>query len=324
MEEWKQAAECARARLSTLSSETGKRGHAHNLLTLAKLSEDTKERNLLVLEAHTVFEDLGDGYGLSLCDIYSETSVQSAVNLALKFQDFGDFKRAATCYQNAFHSVINSVIPGVRVRDGTFVEYIKVSGIRELILEKVTFLPQLLDFLRKAIDLYELLGRNLDVAFCRYHLAQLLPPAKAIDLYSQAIYQFGCSAFTHHRERGTLDQCYSLVEAEEYSAAIASLEILQHQIGYCGKIYQLRCKELLVECHCRSNATRPALQAVRETIKAMEESEVSVGPKLQQYKHLLIALDGKNTPPSIAFCETVHKGHARILEAETSDEEKKM
>jgi hypothetical protein len=264
---------------------------------------------------------LGDGYGLSLCDIYSETSLQSAINLALKFQDFRDFKMAATCYQNTFHSVINSVI---RARSGTFVEYIKVHGIREQILEKVTFLPQLLDLLRKAIDLYELLGRNLDVAFCRYHLAQLLPPAKAIDLYSQAIYQFGCSAYTHHRERGTLDQCYSLVEAEEYSAAIASLEILQHQIGYCGKIYQLRCKELLVECHCRSNATRPALQAVRETIKAMEESEVTVGPKLQQYRHLLIALDGKNTPPSIAFYETVPKGHVRIWVVETNDEEKEM
>jgi hypothetical protein len=320
--EWKQAAECVRARLSTLSSETGKRGHAHSLLTLAKLSEDTKERNILVLEARALFEDLRDGYGLTLCDMYSERSVQSVINLALKFQEFRDFERAAKCYHNAFHSVINSVIRLFgNFGSGAIVEYIKVLGIRELVLEVVTQ-PQYLDWLKKAIDLYKLLGRNLDVAFCQYHLAQLLPPAEAIDLYSQAIYQFGCSAFTHHRERGTLDQCYSLVEAEKYSAAIPVLEDLQHHIEYCGKMFQLRCKELLVECHCRVNAMRPALQAVRETIKAIEESEVTVGPKLQQYKHLLIALDGQNTPPSIAFCETVHKGHARLVEVETNDEQK--
>ena len=40
--EWKQAAEYARTRLSTLSCETGKRGHAHNLLTLAELSTSGK------------------------------------------------------------------------------------------------------------------------------------------------------------------------------------------------------------------------------------------------------------------------------------------
>jgi len=138
---------------------------------------------------------------------------------------------------------------------------------------RVAHLPQLLDWPKKAIDLYEFLGRNLDVGFCQYHLAQLLPPAKAIDLYSQAIYQFSCSSFTHHRERGKLDQCYSLMEAEKYSEAISMLEVLQHRIGYCGEIFQLRCKELLVERHCWLNARRPALQAVRETIKAMEESD---------------------------------------------------
>ncbi|KAG1767634.1 hypothetical protein EDD22DRAFT_1005278 [Suillus occidentalis] len=317
-EDWKQAAEYARARLSTLSSETGKRGHAHSLLTLARLSKDTKERNLLVAEAHTLFEDLKDGYGLSLCDFYSETSVQSTVNLALKFQVFRDFEMAATCYKTAFNSIILSVIQSVS-GNSVSVEYIKVIGIREPILQVVAHLPQLLDWLKKAIDLYELLGRDLDVAFCRYHLAQLLPPAKAIDLYSKAIYQFGCSAFTHHRERGTLDQCYSLVEAEEYSAAVPILEILQHQIGYCGKIFQLRCKELLVECHCRLNARRPALQAVRETITTMEESEVS--PELQKYKQLLNALDDTNTLPSIALCETVHEGHARLVEVGTNDDE---
>ena len=316
MEVWKQAAECARARLSTLTSETGKRGYAYSLLKAAELSEYTKQRSLLALEARAVFEDLGDEYGLNLCDIY--TSFQSVTDLALKFQDFRDFERAAKFYKNAFNSVISSIIQSVSW-SGVSVEYIKVFGIREPIVEAVTHMPEVFDWIKKAIDLYELLGRNLDVAFCRYHLAQLLPPAKAINLYSQAIYQFGCSAFTHHRERGTLDQCYSLVEAEEYSAAISSLENLQHVIGYCGKVFQLRCKELLVECHCRTNATRPALQAVRETIKAMEESEHAVGPKLEQYKHLLIALDGQNTPPSIAFGETVDKGHARLLEVETND-----
>ena len=327
-EGWKQAAECARARLSTLTSEAGKRGHAHNLLALLELSEaeDTNKRNLLALEAHAVFEDLGDEYGLTLCDIYTATSLRSVIDLALKFQDFRDFERAAKCYQNAFHSIINSVVRGVsrsRVSVESCVEYIKVTGIREPIVAVVTHMPKVLDWIKKAIDLYELLGRNLDVAFCRYHLAQLLPPAKAINLYSQAIYQFGCSAFTHHRERGTLDQCYSLVEAEEYSAAISSLENLQHVIGYCGKVFQLRCKELLVECHCRINATRPALQAVRETIKAMEESEDAVGPKLEQYKHLLIALDGQNTPPLIAFGETVDKGRARILVVKKNDSDGK-
>ncbi|KAH9988217.1 hypothetical protein BJV77DRAFT_1022887 [Russula vinacea] len=310
-EGWKQAAECARARLSTLTSEAGKRGHAHNLLALLELSEaeDTNKRNLLALEAHAVFEDLGDEYGLTLCDIYTATSLRSVIDLALKFQDFRDFERAAKCYQNAFHSIINSVVRGVsrsRVSVESCVEYIKVTGIREPIVAVVTHMPQVLDWIKKAIDLYELLGRNLDVAFCRYHLAQLLPPAKAINLYSQAIYQFGCSAFTHHRERGTLDQCYSL-----------------HVIGYCGKVFQLRCKELLVECHCRINATRPALQAVRETIKAMEESEDAVGPKLEQYKHLLIALDGQNTPPLIAFGETVDKGRARILVVKKNDSDGK-
>lgn len=165
-EEWKQAAEYACARLSTLSSETGKRGHAHSLLTLALLSDNTEERNLLVADAHTLFEDLEDGYGLILCDFYSETSVQSVVNLALKFQVFRDFEMMARCYKLAFNSVIRSVI-----QCALSVEYIKVFGIREPILKVVTLQPQLLDWLKKAIDLYELLGRNLDVAFCQYHLA---------------------------------------------------------------------------------------------------------------------------------------------------------
>ena len=303
--------------MSTLSSETGKRGYAHSLLTLARLSG---ERNLLVSEAHTLFEDLGDEYGLALCEIYSGRSLQSTIDLALKFEDFRDFERAATCYKNASHSVINTAIR--HIHGGTSVEYIKVFGIREQVVEVVTRLPPLLDWMKKAIDLYDLLGRNLEAAFCRYHLAQLLPPAKAIDLYSQAIYQFGVSAFTHHRERGTLDQCYSLVEAGEYSAAIPILETLKHQIGYCGEMFQLRCKELLVECQCRINAARPALQAVRETIMAMEGSGVAAGPKLQQYKLLLDALDGKTTSPLIAFNETVNKGHARLVEVGANDEEK--
>ncbi|KAG1837320.1 hypothetical protein DFJ58DRAFT_816092 [Suillus subalutaceus] len=323
-EEWKQAAEYARVRLSTLSSETGKRGHAHNLLTLAQLSKDTKERNLLIADAHTLFKDLEDGYGLILCDFYSAASVhwQSLVNLAQKFQVFRDFEMAATCYKIAFHSVIRSIIQGAPRNMTPIVEYIKVFGMREPFLKAVTHLPQLLDLLKKAIELYELLGRNLDVAFCQYHLAQLLPPAEAIDLYSKAIYQFAFSDFTHHRDRGTLDQCYSLVEAEEYSAAVPILEILQFQIEYCGKNFQLRCKELLAECHCRLNARRPALQAVRETIKIMEESKVSPELQLQKYRQLLAALDGTNTLPSIAFCETVNEGHARIVEVETNDEEK--
>jgi tetratricopeptide (TPR) repeat protein len=245
--EWKQAAEYARTRLSTLSSETGKRGHSHNLLALqvAELSRDSEEQNKLVSEARTPFEGLGDGYGLTLCDVYSERS-RLPIDLALKFQDFGDFERAAKCYQNAFCSVIHPVVHLIADASGS-IEYIKVNGIRELILEVVTRLPQLLDWIKKAIDLYELLGRNLDAAFCRYHLAQLLPPAEAIDLYSHAIYQFGRFTFTHHRERATLDQCYSLVEAKEYSAAIPTLERLQHGIRYCGEIFQLRCQELLVE-----------------------------------------------------------------------------
>jgi hypothetical protein len=312
MEDWRQAAEYARTRLSTLSSETGKRGYAHSLLTLAKLSEDYKEQNLLVLEAHALFDDLGDGYGLTLCDVYFERSLESSIDLALKFQDFRDFERAATCYHNAFHSVISSAIR--HIRGGTSIEYIKVFEIREPILEAVTGMPQLFDWVKKAIDLYELLGRNLDAAFCRYHLAQLLPPAEAIDIYSKAIYQFNCSAFTHHRERGTLDQCYSLVEAKEYSAAIPILETLKHQIGYCGEVFQLRCKELLVECHCQINAARPALQAVRETIMAMEGSGSTAGPKLRKYKLLLDTLNGENTPPLIAFSETVREGRARLVE----------
>ena len=323
MEGWRQAAEYARTRLSTLSSETGKRGHAHSLLTLAKLSEDSEERNLLVLEAHALFEDLGDEYGLALCDVYFERSLQSTITLALKFQDFRDFERAATCYHNAFHSVINSAIRHIHggTSTRTSIEYIKVFEIREPILEAVNGMPQLFDWMKKAIDLYELLGRNLDAAFCRYHLAQLLPPAEAIDLYSKAIYQFGVSAFTHHRERGTLDQCYSLVEAKEYTAAIPILETLKHQIGYCGEMFQLRCKELLVECQCRINAARPALQAVRETITALEGSGVKAGPKLEQYKLLLDTLSGENTPPLIAFDEAAHKGHARLVEVEADDDD---
>ena len=317
--ERKAAAECARTRLSALSSETGKRAHAHILLTLSQLSEDFKEKNLLVAEAHTLFEDLEDRYGLTLCDFYSVTSVQSVIDLAHKFQVFRDFTMAAKCYTVGFQSVIHSIIQSTFESDAS-IEYIKILGIREPILKVVEHLPQLLDWLKKAIDIYELLGRSLDVAFCQYHLAQLLPPAKAIDLYSRAIYQFGCFAYTHHRERGTLDQCYSLVEAEEYSAAIPILETLQHRIGYCGKVFPLRCKELLVECHCRLNATRPAFQAVREVIDTMEESETE-SPRLQKYQQLLIALDGTDTLPSICLSETVHKGHAWLLEVETDDDD---
>jgi len=35
----------------------------------------------------------------------------------------------------------------------------------------------------------------------------------------------------------------------------------------------------------------------------------------------LTALDGKNTLPSIALYETVHEGHARLVEMETNDPE---
>ena len=99
-------------------------------------------------------------YGLTLGDVYSERS-RLPIDLALKFQDFGDFERAAKCYQNAFRSVIHPVIHLIAGASGS-IEYIKVNGIRELIiLEVVTRLPQLLDWIKKAIDLYELLGRNL-------------------------------------------------------------------------------------------------------------------------------------------------------------------
>ncbi|KAG2351626.1 hypothetical protein BDR07DRAFT_1467267 [Suillus spraguei] len=113
--------------LVTLSSETGKRGHAHNLLTLARLSKDTKERDLLVAEARNFFKDLEDGYGLTLCDLYSDTSVQSMVKLALKFEVFRDFEMAATCHKTAFES---GILPPTQGRIS--VEYIKFCAIAAL------------------------------------------------------------------------------------------------------------------------------------------------------------------------------------------------
>ena len=329
MEEQKRAAEYARTRLSTLSSVTGKRGYAHSLLTLAQLSEDTEERNLLK-NAHSLFKDLEDGYGLILCDFYSPISMQSIIDLAPRFENFRDYAMAARSYHRAFDSVIRSLVRAF-LQDtegrGINAEYIKVLGIRELILEVLTNLPspfnQLLDWVKKAIDLYELLGQHLEVAFCQYELAQLLPPAKAFDLYSKAIFQFGRSRFTYHYQRATFDLCYSLAEAEEYSAAISTLEKVQDSlIAYNGEIYEQRCKELLVECHCRLNARRPALQAIRETIEVLEAQESRASSKLLKYKQLLSTLeDGTNMLPSVAFTETVHKGHARLVEVETNDEE---
>jgi hypothetical protein len=53
----------------------------------------------------------------------------------------------------------------------------------------------------------------------------------------------------------------------------------------------------------------------------MEEFGVTTGPKLQQYRHLLTALEDKSTLPSEAFNETVHKGRFRLVGVETNDEE---
>ena len=53
----------------------------------------------------------------------------------------------------------------------------------------------------------------------------------------------------------------------------------------------------------------------------MEEFGVTTGPKLQQYRHLLTALEDKSTLPSEAFNETVHKGCFRLVGVETNDEE---
>ncbi|KAG2095483.1 uncharacterized protein F5147DRAFT_402107 [Suillus discolor] len=112
--EWKQAAEYALMRLSTLSSETGKRGYAHSLLTLARLSEG-EEQDLLVAKAHTLFKDLEDGYGLILCDFYSRSisasrwltwPLNSRSSWTLKWQ------------RHAIRLHFSCVIPGCRIYQG--------------------------------------------------------------------------------------------------------------------------------------------------------------------------------------------------------------
>ncbi|KAF8190398.1 hypothetical protein K438DRAFT_2018724 [Mycena galopus ATCC 62051] len=290
-------------RASTLFSEAGKRCHAHGVLKLAAVTEDTVCANRLRETAQSVFEDLKDDYGRTLCELYS--GKLSLMKAAAIFQDFGDLQMAAQCY--------HSVAPGG-------LEYIKIHGSREIVLSVLrrSGMDQILKLLKKTIDIYEVLGRHLDVAFSQYHLAQLLPPNEAISLYSRAIYQFNLSRFTHHRERAQLDMCYSLMEEGSYTEAVAYLEVLQHQIGYCGHLFTVRCRELLTECHCRLNALRPALQAVRATLVAIQELDSSHSSEIEsltpKYTNLLAALDGPpDTLPAIAFQAHAEMG-SRFIE----------
>ncbi|KAJ6613543.1 hypothetical protein B0H10DRAFT_2191940 [Mycena sp. CBHHK59/15] len=301
---------------SSFSSESGQRCHAYSLLRLAQFSKgDDPDTQKLFKTARSLFESLDDRYGLTHCDFYS--GILGWHDTATKFQDFGDFEMAATCYRTEFMFAVPFDI-----------EYIKVNGLRQITLDLLQgpALEQSLNSLRKALDIYDLLGQRLDVAFCQYHMAQLLPPEEAVDLYSRAIHQFNWSSFTHHRERSTLDQCYSLIEDGQHSAAVSILEVLQHHLGYCGGIFVLRCKELLVECHCRLNARRPAIQAVRSTLEVIgqlpEVNPEEARLETVKYKKLLTSLDGSaDTLPSITFDESVHGDHRRFLELAAEAEE---
>ncbi|KAJ7210982.1 hypothetical protein C8J57DRAFT_1400298 [Mycena rebaudengoi] len=294
---------------STLSSESGKRCHAHGILKLASWTRNHSHSRKLIETAQAIFKDLEDDYGLAQCALRLGKLTLS--DAAVKFQDFGDLEMVARC-----HSIVSQGV-----------EYIKVNNFpRDTYLTWRGGSDEVLSLLRKAIDIYELLGRHLDVAFCQYHLAQLLPPSEAVTLYTRAIHQFQFFSFTHHRERATLDMCYSLVEEGNYSEAIPYLEGLQEIIGYCGQIFVVRCRELLTECHCRLNAVRPALQAVRGTLDALQHLDSNELDEIElltpMYTNLLAALDGpSNTPPAIAF-ETHAQGHDRFIElAEETDSE---
>ncbi|KAF8190389.1 hypothetical protein K438DRAFT_1831989 [Mycena galopus ATCC 62051] len=301
--EYAEGFEDAVQRASTLTSKAGKRCYAHGVLKLAAATKDNERAKKLLEAAQSVFEDLKDGYGRTLCEF--RLGKLPSIKAATIFQDFGDLQMAARCY--------HSVAP-------RGVEYIKINGSREIVLIVLrrAGMDKRLEFLRKAIDIYELLGRHLDVAFSQYHLAQLLPPKEAISLYSRAIYQFNLSRFTHHRERAQLDMCYSLMEEGSYTEAVAYLEVLQHQIGYCGHLFTVRCRELLTECHCRLNALRPALQAVRATLIAIQELDSDHSSEIEsltpKYTNLLAALDGpSDTLPAIAF-ETHAEMRSRFIE----------
>ncbi|KAJ6495339.1 hypothetical protein C8R45DRAFT_1094985 [Mycena sanguinolenta] len=302
--------EAAVQRSSTLTSEAGKRCHAHGLLHQAAVFSMMEnngpsgiQKTIQVLQtAQAIFKDLGDNYGFALCAL--RLGKLHLINAAAKFREWGDLETSAKCYR--------SVVP-------SDVEYIKVRNLRKICLERVGIgRAMLFEFLRKAIDIYELLGRDLDGAFCQYDLAQLLPPAEAIPLYSRAIHVFNVSHFTHHRERATLDMCYSLIEEEHYSEAILHLEVLQDLIGYCGQIFVVRSRELLAECHCRLNAMRPALQAVRGVLDSLQQLDSGWLDEIDlltpAYTSLLAALDGpSNISPAIAF-ETHVQGGVRFID----------
>ncbi|KAJ7753166.1 hypothetical protein B0H16DRAFT_1544667 [Mycena metata] len=296
---------------STLGSEAGKRCHALGLLKLGEFTRDRVRGRKLIEAAEVAFEDLKDDHGQTLCAF--RLGKLPTIEAAKKFQDFGDLVMAASCYERVVPSQI---------------EYSKVNGTREILLIRGVGSKIFLDLFRKAIDIYELLERHLDVAFCQYHLAQLLPPKEAVSLYTRAIYQFNLSRFTHHRERATLDMCYSLMEEGSYTEAVAYLEVLQDEIGYCGPLFAVRCKELLTECHCRLNAQRPALQAVRATLEAIRQLSSDHLAEIEiltpNYTNLLAALDGpSNIAPTIAF-ETHAKQRSRFSEVagETNTERK--
>ncbi|KAJ7223736.1 hypothetical protein B0H12DRAFT_289772 [Mycena haematopus] len=291
---------------STLSSEAGKRCHAHGLLHQASLTTNRRRARRLYETAEVIFQDLEDDYGLAQCALY--LGKIRLIDAAAKFQALGDLETSARCY----HSVVSSNV-----------EYIKVQNFREAYLSHLSQgggSAKVLEFLRKAIDIYEFLGRDLDTAFCQYHLAQLLPPTEAITLYTRAIHAFKTSHFTHHHERATLDMCYSLMEEKHYSEAIPYLEVLQEIIGYCGQIFVVRSRELLAECHCQLNAKRPALQAVRGVLDALQQLDSGYLDEIElltpKYTNLLTALDGpSDILPAIAF-ETHAQGDDRFIELE--------
>ncbi|KAK7023935.1 TPR-like protein [Favolaschia claudopus] len=296
-------------RASTLSSDAGKRCHAMGLMKIAPYTEDESRGKEFLHTARDIFDGLNDEYGKTLCAMKLGVNTLQLVNLAQKFEEFGDLDMAARCY--------SAIAP-------SYIEYCKVEGFREMLLVRGMGDDAILNLLTKAIDIYELLGRKLDVAFSQYHLAQLLPPAQAVSLYSRAIYQFNISRFTHHRERGTLDMCYSLVEERSYAEAVAYLEVLQDEIGYCGHIFVVRCRELLTECHCRLNAQRPAAQAATATLEAVRQLGSDRSSEIElltpRYTNLLAALEGQtDLLPAVQY-ETHVGERSRFIEMDSSDD----
>ena len=241
----------------SFTDRAGRLCHAHSLLTFSNYAPPTEQPQLLE-HASRIFEELHDKHGTTLCRMHYVT--EDLEDLSTTLHDLGDLAEVARCQWKMAGRVTYFSDLKLRIPP-QWREEVHRAQQRENV-------PRAIKALRKAVDIYLLLDHRLDAALCQYSLGQLVTDAEAVPLYEKAIAQFNLSAFTHHRERCTLDLCVTLSRMGRSSDAIPMLEYLQHRMGYVGKQYVLRCRELLTECYGILGEHKPAVKMLQGLLES--------------------------------------------------------